>query len=196
MTNVQQFNYQIELSDYNIWQYDNSPNIKGLIEEYQLFLDTYHTDFWENWYNIVFNLDTANGFGLVIWGKILGFNLGISIGRSDWVPFGFAPYRRAFYQATFGTDSSSGVILTEQQARVALKLQWWRLTGTNTIPEANQIVNSILSEYVGSIYIVDNLDMTATYIFENQPENWLSYILDTFDILPRSAGVEVTYQVA
>ena len=50
-------------------QYANSPILVSLVEGLQEQINNAKT--MEDWFRIVFDLRTAKGFGLDIWGKIL-----------------------------------------------------------------------------------------------------------------------------
>src|SRR5271155_4232887 len=59
-----------ELEETILAQYANSPTITGLIQYmYQWFRPDADLD---NFYNFVWNVSTAQGFGLEIWGRIVG----------------------------------------------------------------------------------------------------------------------------
>lgn len=67
--------YSADLTRSLKWLQNNAPRITSLINQkadwYQLYLD----QFWINWQRNVFDLRTANTFGLVIWCIILGIPL-------------------------------------------------------------------------------------------------------------------------
>lgn len=58
--------------DVLIWQYCNAPNLAQIIENEFAFYKKNVNDFFNDWYNDVFNLLTANTFGLNVWANILG----------------------------------------------------------------------------------------------------------------------------
>ncbi|WP_231668322.1 DUF2612 domain-containing protein [Ralstonia solanacearum] len=51
-----------------------------------------HTAFWENWIRDVFDLRTANDFGLSVWSEILGVPLAVTVDptKPGTPVFGFA----------------------------------------------------------------------------------------------------------
>ena len=53
-----------------ISEYGNSPTLCQLVHNIDLYLDP-RADI-DNFYNWVWNIDTAQGFGLDIWGRIIG----------------------------------------------------------------------------------------------------------------------------
>lgn len=60
-----------ELDRVILWQYDNS-NLVGFVQLLADFLNQSTKQFWEDWQRDVVNINTANDFGLAVWGKILG----------------------------------------------------------------------------------------------------------------------------
>lgn len=63
----------INLEKTILWQYDKATRLQKLITEKQKWYKQNVSDFIINFFNNVFNLKTANDFGLNIWGKILSF---------------------------------------------------------------------------------------------------------------------------
>ncbi len=63
----------IDLQKTILWQYDKSSKLISLINQKQAWYKRNVTDFITNFFINVFNLKTANDFGLSVWGKILNF---------------------------------------------------------------------------------------------------------------------------
>lgn len=59
------------------WQQNKAPRITSLLNQKQAWYDRYNTQFWQNWETSVFDLRTANPFGLVVWCIILGLPLSL-----------------------------------------------------------------------------------------------------------------------
>ncbi len=59
------------------WQQNKAPRITALMVQKQLWYDRYNTQFWQQWEDQIFDLKTANPFGLVVWCIILGLPLDI-----------------------------------------------------------------------------------------------------------------------
>jgi hypothetical protein len=55
-----------------LWQYEKAERLKAIIGFQQDFFDTNVTGFWNNYRTNIFNLDTADSFGLKIWGSLVG----------------------------------------------------------------------------------------------------------------------------
>jgi hypothetical protein len=62
----------VDLLEPILWQYDNAPNLIAFRNLLRDFSREYTTQFWNNFIKDIFRLDTANEFGLSIWGILLG----------------------------------------------------------------------------------------------------------------------------
>lgn len=54
------------------WLYNEAPNIQSIINAKQSWYIRNHWQFWTNWEKTVFDIRTANSFGLKVWCVILG----------------------------------------------------------------------------------------------------------------------------
>jgi hypothetical protein len=73
--NIEQFDYSTDLLAVILWQYNEATNLLSLLNQKQAWYDVNQTQFWQNWYNQVFNLGAPNTnmslFGLAVWSIIL-----------------------------------------------------------------------------------------------------------------------------
>lgn len=60
-----------ELDKVITWQYDNAANLIAIVDMMKEFFTESTTKLWNNWPVDVVNIDTANDFGLCVWGKLL-----------------------------------------------------------------------------------------------------------------------------
>lgn len=188
---IQSFDFSINVLRALLWRHNDAVNLQELLQNKQDALDELNQDFWESWVNDVFDLQTANDFGLSVWSIILNMPLNIEtidpeLANSNW---GFGEFRKNFNNGSFTSfDSSSSMNL--EDARTALKLRYYQLVTRGTTPECNKIVADVFgpSNYV---YVIDGLDMTMTYIFDEYPSAALRGVISEFDLLPRPSGVEV-----
>ena len=206
---IQEFDYSVNLLQSILWQYADATNLQSLINQKQIWYTCNQTQFWTNWYNNVFNLLTADSFGISVWSYIL--NVPLYINRepepADKPIFGFNaivgswPTLNNTY-LNFGNSnfSTKGQIisLTLEEQRFLLRLRYFQLTTRADITDINSFLNYLLSTSalggVGSIYALDGLNMTMTYVFTSPdfPQNLLTVMQD-LDILPRPAGVGIKY---
>jgi hypothetical protein len=82
------------------WQQNNAPNIQSIVQQKANWYAKYQAGFWTNWQANIFDLATANSFGLVVWCIILGIPLDL---------FNFSPVTNAFaYGAQRGNYLDGG----------------------------------------------------------------------------------------
>lgn len=166
-----QISSEINLKQCLLWQYNNAPALRALILQKQDWYKTHQKDFWNYWYNSVFNLDTADDFGLTVWGEILDFPRQVK-----------------------SVDGSLHVLTTEQY-RLVLKGQMLKFNMGVTAPEVNRWLSVVFGAQ-GKAYCLDNLDMTAVpFVFEQSPSDEILWLLANVDFLPRPAGVGYTVRL-
>lgn len=192
MTAIQKFDFSVDLLKALLWQYDRAPALQEILHAKNAWYETYQTEFWQDWYSDVFNLDTANEFGLYVWGIILGIPLSVGQpGTGDRPVWGFGTYNEPFGRGGFGRASSGIAGLTVEQKRLVLKLRYYQLVGDGSIPFANYVLLKVF----GRGYALDGLNMTMTYVFPQELESSVRLVLEEFDLLPRPAGVKINILV-
>lgn len=110
---VQAFDYSIDLLQAILWQYNDAVKLQSLLEQKQTWYDEQYSEFWEAWYRDVFDLRTANDFGLSVWAILLNIPLTITSGQEPssniW---GFGPYP-TFTRASSGSYfNNAGLLVT------------------------------------------------------------------------------------
>lgn len=188
---IQKFDYATDLAEALLWRYDAALRLQALIAGKQAWYDGAHTQFWEDWYRDVFDLRTANDFGLNVWAIILNVPLIANAPPSDDRPvFGFGDNNLNFYESNFGRDTGGVVTLDTEQKRLILRLRYFQLTTAGCVPEVNTFLKHIFGD-LGSCYVLDGLDMTAEYVFHFFPPSRILYVFENFDVLPRPAAVRL-----
>lgn len=191
MARIQEFDFSTNLLASLLWQHDNAARLRAIVEAEQAWFDQHQTAFWSDWVRDVFDLRTANDFGLSVWALILNLPLLVFVeGSGTREVFGFDPFGLNFTNGNFGRDSDAALSLTTEQRRLALRLRYFQLVSRGTVPEVNAFLEQLFGAE-GSVYVLDGLDMTATYVFTYLPEPNVLYVLQQFDLLPRPAGVEI-----
>lgn len=190
MTNIQTFDNSIDVLKVIPWEYDQAPNLVGLLTKKQEWYKENYSDFWDAWEKNIFNLDTANDFGLNVWSIILDLPL---YTRDDSRPldhpsFGFSPFGVNFDQpnSQFAISSNAFKNLTIEQRRQLLKLRWYNITSDGTMACINQALYNVFGS---TVYCLDGEDMTITYIFTEPQAEIMMNLFGQFDILPRPSGV-------
>lgn len=200
--NIQLLDYSIDLLQAILWQYNDAANLQSILSQKQSWYEKNQTEFWQNWFNDVFNLDTANEFGLTVWSIILNLPLQIGLPPDpiDKPLFGFGSETMTpntyvnFNNGNFATAGSSFQLTTEEK-RLVLKLRYFQLISNSSIPQINQFLNTIFSAYPGQVYVIDGLKMFIRVVFTFDPGDRLIFILKKYDLIPRGAGVGIEYVV-
>lgn len=170
MANIFEYNPQTDLTKHIFWQYNNAPAFTSLVNSKQGWFNTNHVNYWQDWVANVLNIQTANDYGLSIWGILLG------------VP------------RTYDVNGSEVSLNTEQYRTVILaRLRLIKMRGT--IPEINSLLKFLFSKY-GKAYVVDNYNMTMTYHFDFNLTALQIAVLTSITLLPRPAGVKIALVAA
>lgn len=197
MTNqVLDFDASVDLLRAILWQHDNANSLISLAESKQDWYNRNQTEFWDSWLRDVFDLDTANEFGLSVWSRILGVPLQVKIdGDKAKDAFGFGANHQSFGNGNFARAVDGEQSLSLEQSRLVLKMRYFQLVSRGSIPEINEWLSALFGDQ-GNVFVVDQGDMTyATYFFRFTPDSQLRFVLEKYDILPRPAGVGVRYLV-
>lgn len=174
-----------------ISQYGNSPTILQLVQNMNAYLDP-RADF-DAFFDYVWNVDTAQGFGLDIWGRIVNIrrelqipNAPVYFGFKDALP-GSYPFNEApFYDGTppatqtykLSDDAYRKLILTKALANIA----------SSNAPSLNQLLQNMFADR-GRCYVNDMGGMQFRYTFEFDLTSQEYAIVTQSGVLPRPAGV-------
>lgn len=193
MSTVQSLDYNVDLLRAILWQYEDSDRLKTLVLAKQEWVDQYQSQFWADWYRDVFNIDTATKFGLSVWGRILDISLGVEREpQPAKISFGFGQYNANFNNGNFGSLSQTTQPLSLEQQRLVIRMRYFQITCRPTVPEINEFLAYIFKDQ-GAAYVIDNLDMSMTYVFGFAPSSELQYILQNYNLLPRPSAVDVSW---
>jgi Protein of unknown function (DUF2612) len=194
--------YDINIFAALLWQYEESNNLRTLILNKNIWTALYGTIFWESWYFNVFDLRTANLFGLTVWSIILDLPLFVPI--SDPNPaapvwgFNELPFPLTNNNLNFTHGNLAGALvvpnLTEDEQRIALQLKYYQLVSRGAVTEVNQFLNYLFGSS-GGAWMIDNFDMTITYTFNFTISPVLLSVIASYELLPKPAGVNVNYVV-
>jgi hypothetical protein len=192
MSKIQAFDFSTDLLKALLWQYNDAQNLQGLIQSQQDWMTANHKGFWENWYRDVFNLQTANSFGLQVWSIILDVPI-VVIARAPQepdIPFGFDEDDGNFENSNFAALPYEVRQLTTEQARLVLKLRYAKLVSDGTVVHTNEILSRLFDDREGA-YVIDNHDMTISYVFAQEIPSKIRFIFQNYDILPRPSAVKI-----
>lgn len=196
MSRIQAFDASVNVLKALLWEHDGADKLVMLARLKQEWYERNQSEFWTNWVRDVFNIDTANQFGLSVWGRILDVPMQVTsapdVGKVAW---GFGSSNANFERGNFGNKNSNTIGLTVEQQRLIIRLRYFKLTARGTVPETNRFLAKIF-EGKGRVFVTDPYDMSfVTYFFEQAPDSQTQFILDNYDLLPRPAGVGIKYQL-
>ncbi|MFA4992758.1 MAG: DUF2612 domain-containing protein [Candidatus Omnitrophota bacterium] len=188
--------YNYDGFDFNktiISQYANSPTINRLIYNMSQYIDA--TVDIKNFYDYVWNVDTAQGFGLDIWGRIVDIKrqlevdtnpeyAGFYTGANDWQTMGSAP----FYSGELSTQI---LTLSDRAYRTLIIAKALSNITITTAPAINQLLQNLFPGR-GRSYVNDHGLMRMRYTFEFALLPFEIAIVNSLNILPHGAGVHVS----
>lgn len=159
-----------------ISQYGNSATIAQLVHNIDLYLDP-RADF-DAFFSFVWNVETAQGFGLDIWGRIVGVDRSINVPADTPNP-GHFTFTSGVYQMT--DTEYRGVVLIKALANI-----------TNcTASSLNQLLSNLFATR-GRCYVLDSGSMAMRYTFEFWIQPFEYVIITQSGVAPRPAGVLAT----
>src|ERR1700722_13545679 len=168
---IQNFDYFINVAISLLWQYNEATSLQSLVLDKQEWINENNNEFWINWHDNVFNLQTANDFGLSVWSIILNLPLFIPIlpDSPDKPIWGFGQYRKNFNNGNFARTQGN-IVLNIEERRLCLKLRYFQFVNRGSSLEINKFLYfSFSAAGLGQIYVLDGLDMTITYVFKFKP---------------------------
>lgn len=179
-----------------ISQYQASPTLMQLIANMAEYvdpsanLDAFYSDMW--------NVQTATGYGLDVWGRIVGVTRVVNVPGS--VPYlgfdqalpGVLPFNFGiFYSGS--APATTNYQLTDVAFRTLILAKALANICNGSIPAMNQILINLFSgKGYGNVYVTDGLNMTMTIVFTNTPSAVDLAIISQSGVFPRPAGVALT----
>ncbi len=163
----------IDVQKTIVSQYAATSTIVQLIQNMNLYIDP-RTDF-ESFYSFVWNVETAQGFGLDIWGRIVGIDRTVNVPADTPNPgmFAFTPGVYSMTDAEYRT-----VILAKALGNIS----------NINAPSLNQLLTNMF-EGSGRAYVLDMGSMTMRLTFEFWLEPWQYVVILNYGGVPRPAGV-------
>lgn len=183
------------IQDTLLSQYANSPIICQLIESMNECIDPAHSI--TDYYQLAFNVKTAQGFGLDIWGRIVGVNRNISIPPDDRETFGFKTTPQAFTPFNNQPFSASGARfaayrLSDERFRTLIMIKAAANIIHATAPNINKYLRMIFPNK--RVYFLITGHMQGRYFFEFIPNKFERHIVYNLQLLPRPSGVLIDYR--
>jgi hypothetical protein len=181
-------------TDTLLSQFANSPAIVSLIESFNDCVDPRANI--DAFYDLVWNLDTAQGFGLDVWGRIVGVSRVLQVSSGAWLGFeeaGDGSVETPFNQAPFygGSSTTGNYALTDDAFRQLILAKAYANITNGSVPSINQILMTLFGSS-GACWCTDGQNMTMTYTFGFQLSPVQYAIVAQSGVIPRPAGVSVT----
>ena len=169
-----------------ISQYANSPKFVSLVSGLTDIFSNSQT--LEDWYNVVFNIKTAEGFGLDIWGLIL--NQGRAFSYVDPIS---GDTENVYLK---GAQTVGGSSYTSEQIEEIYRQVLFLKAMSNITNATLASLNKMLQFYYqarGRVYVINYGTMKIRYVFEFYVNN-LEKAIFTSDIMPRPTGVKSSFE--
>lgn len=196
MSTVQQFDFSVDLMEALLWQHNNAVRLNALSRAKNAWYQENSGDFWTAWVRDVFDLRTANLFGLRVWSIILDLPLNFAVPLNTSKAFGFGVYNANFNRRGFALTDNNAATVDLEDARLLLRLRYLQLICYPSIPEINRILRTVFADR-GGAYAEDSLDMRyVVFVLGFPPGSSLAQLLFQYDVLPRPAGVGVRITIA
>jgi hypothetical protein len=179
-----------------ISQYATSPRLTALLQAINSWIDP--NNFYEDFWNDVWNIDTATEYGLQVWGRIV--NIPQTLTLEDFQTFGFgeAGDRVGFGQGPFGDDSGALTLnftLTPDVYRSLILAKAAFNITDGSIPAINSILMNILFPGRGNAYVTDGGNGIPESFGFGEAGDRVGFGLGPFgdDLPPRPNNMTLTY---
>lgn len=176
-----------------ISEYANSPTIVQLIQNMNGYIDP-SADI-DSFYSLIWNVDTAVGYGLDIWGKIVGLDNGrilkipneeIFIGFREAGTASAAPLSQAAFYS--GYQLTQNYSLLDDAFRTLILVKALANITDGSIPSYNRLLQNLFAGR-GRCYVNDVGNMQMRYTFEFYLQPFEMAIMTQSGALPRPTGV-------
>lgn len=170
-------------------QYSASPHILQLTHDFSLRIDP--APDIDTFFEKIFDIETAQGWGLDNWGRILGVPRGVQIANVEWFGY-YGSQLQPWNNAPFYNDqqSTNNYLLTDEAYRKLLLYKAGANIGSADAATINRLLSQIFPTYD---HVVDNGDMSIRAVFSDYLELVEIGILNTYGALNKGAGVQWVY---
>ena len=177
-----------------ISQYANSATIVQLVKNMNEYVDP-RADF-DAFFDYVWNVESAKGFGLDIWGRIVGISRELFIpvaplyfGFKDALPGSYAFDDQPFYDGT--APATQTYKLADNAYRQLILVKALANISATNAPALNQLLQNMFASR-GRCYVNDLGGMALRYTFEFDLTPYEFAIMTQSGALPRPAGVNAS----
>lgn len=179
-------------------QYSNSPTIRQLIQNMNSYIDPFANI--QAFFDLVWNVNTAVGYGLDVWGRIVGVGRVLQLASTNFFgmenPGGTQASGDPFNQSPFyhGSALTSNYSLLDGPFRALILAKALANISNGTIQSINQILINLFGlsgplPLPGNSYVTDGENMTMTYTFSTMLDPVSEAIVFQSGVLPKPCGV-------
>lgn len=172
-------------------QYANSPTITQLIWNNLAYFEA--AGQIDGWFDNVWNIITAQGYGLDVWGRIVGVTRVLQVANSAWFGFNEAlPGSLQWNQGIWysGQQINGNFLLSDGSFRILILAKAMSNICDGSVPAINQILLAMFPGR-GNCYVADNQDLTMSYTFEFPLSPVEISIVEQSGVLPQPIGITV-----
>jgi hypothetical protein len=184
------------MQDYQqtvIAEFSNSTALLTVLEGFNQNVDP--ADNLNNFYDLIWDVSSAEGYGLDVWGRIVGVNRVLQVAETQYFGFqqGGTLAIAGFDQAIFfrGEALTTNYALTDDGFRTLIYAKALANISDLSVPAINKVLQTLFSSY-GNAYCTDGENMTMTYTFNFNLTPVQYSIVATSGVLPRPVGVAVS----
>jgi len=176
-----------------ISQYANSPVIIELVDRLGAAFDR-QVDA-DAFYKLVWNVETAKGFGLDIWGRIVGVRRALYIADGDYLGFAEATDAQNFDAGIFygGARLTANYALSDEAYRRVILAKAALNITDGSVASINAILRALFPNS-GNPHVRDNGNMTMTFVFGERLSRVDHAIITQSGVVPRPVGVSFTVE--
>lgn len=175
-----------------ISQYANSPILCQIIAQFNDCIDPRAN--LQQFYDVIWNVDTAQGVGLDIWGRIVGIGREVRVTLEDeYLGYtqGFTPFNDGIWGLD-GEANTHPVSMDDATYRKVIMLKAMSNIIYATAPNINRLLRTMFGKR-GRTYFMKTGTMTARYVFEFSLLPLERAIIQQTDLLPRPSGVLIDF---
>lgn len=167
-----------------ISQYANSEKYTGLFNNLCYMFS--NTQTISDWYNVVFNLNTAEGYGLDIWGKILNQGRQFSYNNNGTMEYVYLGGEQTIDGITYSAEQM------EETYRLVLFLKALSNISGCTIASLNELLGFYFQDR-GRVYVLEYGVMEIRYVFQFYVTKFEKAIF-TSSVMPKPTGVLISFE--
>ena len=174
-----------------ISQYANSPILLQILGDLSDNIDPAAN--LDAFYTLIWNVETAQGFGLDLWGRIVGVSRVLQVPAGTFFGFESSASAESFGHGIFygfGSATSNFPLNDEAYRRLIMAKAAANITD-GSVPAINAILTALFPD-AAPAYVEDNGGMEMTYVFSAtlSPSDYA--IVSQSGALPKPAGVSFT----